>query len=140
MHCLLKSRYFIPPVCLAAFILSHSAAHSFMVLAWATTGAATGASAAALASATTTIKQRLFMSISCAGREGSSRRLSETAGRDLRSGGVGNAFLGEACLRGAMQLLCCRLILAALLGEAGKRGAVQILSGRLYFAAVIGKR
>src|SRR6185437_12069017 len=68
MHCLLKSRYFIPPVCLAAFILSHSAAHSFMVLAWATTGAAMGASAAALAKAATMIKQRLFMRISCAGR------------------------------------------------------------------------
>src|SRR5204863_9920345 len=57
MHCLLKSRYFIPPVCFAAFILSHSAAHSFMVLAWT----ATGASAAALARTATTIKQYLFM-------------------------------------------------------------------------------
>src|SRR5690242_21767394 len=74
MHCLLKSRYFIPLVCFAAFILSHSAAHSFMVLAWAGIGAATGASAAALARAATIIKQRLFMRISCAGRERASRR------------------------------------------------------------------
>src|SRR5580692_3677935 len=37
MHCLLKSRYFIPAVCFAAFISCHCAAHSFMVLACAGT-------------------------------------------------------------------------------------------------------
>src|SRR5215469_3851941 len=67
MHCLVKSRYFIPPVWFAAFILSHSAAHSFMVLAWA----ATGARAAALARAATMTKQRLFMTISSARRQAS---------------------------------------------------------------------
>src|SRR5215472_9830955 len=56
MHCLVKSRYFMVPVWFAAFILSHSAAHSFMVLAMAGTGAATGISAAALTIAATTIK------------------------------------------------------------------------------------
>jgi hypothetical protein len=39
-----------------------------MVLAWTATGATTGARAAALARATTMIKQRLFMTISSAGR------------------------------------------------------------------------
>src|ERR1700692_3192883 len=35
MHCLLKSRYFIPLVFLSVFSCCHSAAHSFMVLACA---------------------------------------------------------------------------------------------------------
>src|SRR5215470_12565200 len=50
MHCLVKSRYFIVPVWFAAFILSHSAAHSFMVLACAgpTPAASTTAKAAAV--------------------------------------------------------------------------------------------
>ena len=61
-------------------------------------------------------------------------------GQNLRRGGVGDAFLGEACLRGAMQLLRCRLVFAALLGEACERRAMKAFAGRLHFATVFGKR
>src|SRR5215469_2145534 len=57
MHCLVKSRYFIPPVWFAAFILSHSAAHSFRVLACA--GLALAASAAVKTAAAS--KENVFM-------------------------------------------------------------------------------
>src|ERR1700730_15260048 len=57
----------------------------------------------------------------------------------LRRGGVGEAFLGEARLRGAMQLLRGRLVLAALLGEARQSGAVKIFAGRLHLAAIFGE-
>src|SRR6516165_9775439 len=132
MHCLVKSRYFMPPVWFAAFIWSHWAAHFFKVLAWP----ATGTSAATLASAASAIKQRLFMTISCPVRPADQMKRT---GQNLRRGGVGDAFLGEACLRGAMQLLRRRLILAALLGEACERRAVKAFTGRLHFAAVFGK-
>jgi hypothetical protein len=46
MHCLLKSRYFMPPVWPDAFISCHWAAHSFMVLACAGKEMKAGAKAA----------------------------------------------------------------------------------------------
>src|SRR5262249_26972370 len=46
MHCLLKSRYFMPAVWPAAFISCHWAAHSFMVLACAGADMRAGAKAA----------------------------------------------------------------------------------------------
>src|ERR1700737_2514788 len=49
----------------------------------------------------------------------------------LRRAGVGQALLGETCLRRAVQLLRRGLVLAAFLGETVQGGAVQALAGRL---------
>src|SRR6516225_8138763 len=133
MHCLVKSRYFMPPVWFAAFIWSHWAAHSFKVLA----EAAPGASATTPARVATKIKQRLFMTISSA--EWQIPLVDSKGQTNLRGGGVGDAFLGEARLRGAVQLLRRRLVLAALLGEACERRAMKTFAGRLDFAAIFGK-
>jgi hypothetical protein len=65
MHCLVKSRYFIPPVWFAAFIWSHCAAHSFKVLACAGASAALATIVAATPAA---VQKRLFMTVSFAGR------------------------------------------------------------------------
>src|SRR5580693_7650135 len=77
---------------------------------------------------------------------GPSELISQTAPRGvafrrlparLRRAGVGHAFLGEARLGGAVQLLRGGLVLAALFGEAVQGGAVQAFAGRLNGATVI---